>query len=413
MTDVPAERFVQECAAFVAILSPEYLSSTSCSEELQAFLGLPGRPEATLPGVIVIERQSVPHEDWPGELRNLRGYRFWEESEDHIVRTLGHPEPRYFDLLSDVAHDVAQRLKDGSATDHETAASQDRPRPPALFLAEVSDDLDARLLELRRYLLQREITILPLSWYPREPARYREAARADLAQSRLFVQLLSEHAGKKSPDLPAGYIGLQHELAVAQGLAILQWRSPTLDVQAVDDLSHRALLEGATVLRVGFEEFKQSVIERWEKLAGGPEHSTASAPEPELFVFVNAGSADMNLARNITQELAERGIATALPMSSGRPSEIRADFEQNLLSCDALLQIYDQAPVSWVRAQLIQARKLIFRRDTPLRMCLFAGSGPNEEIGVPITDLRVVDGRAGVNQQSLHDVVDAVSRRAN
>jgi hypothetical protein len=77
------------------------------------------------------------------------------------------------------------------------------------------DDLDSLRDEVMRYLEQAGLNVLPKTWYPRGPTAFREAVDRDIAQSVLFAQLLSKAAGKKSPDLPKGYAGLQYDCNVA------------------------------------------------------------------------------------------------------------------------------------------------------------------------------------------------------
>ena len=44
---------------------------------------------------------------------------------------------------------------------------------------------------------------------------------------------------------------------------------------------------------------------------------------------------------------------------------MREDLEQNLLGCDALVMLYYDAPVTWIREQLMFWRRTAIKRDKP------------------------------------------------
>jgi hypothetical protein len=234
---------------------------------------------------------------------------------------------------------------------------------PTVFLAEATDDLDAQRDAVQRYLEQAGVRVLPVTLYSRTPAAFQQALDSDLAQSTLFVQLLSGVLGKKPPDLPQGYVRLQCERARALGLPMLQWRSPELDCTAIQDAEHRALLEGETVLATRLEELKLTIVQR----ACCPPTPSPTRPINAL-VFVNAEAEDDTLAQEVGEFLARNGVASVFPLRGGQPSEVRQDLEHNLLYCDGIIVVYGSIPLLWVRQQLVYCLKQAFRRDQPLKV---------------------------------------------
>ena len=124
----------------------------------------------------------------------------------------------------------------------------------------MTDDLEFRREEVRRYLGQQSVPVLPQTTYPLGRAEFERALGADLSNSRLFVQLLGPAAGKRPPDIPGGYGWLQLEGAHRRRLPILQWRSPDLILDTVEWPRHRELLELETVQVTTLESFKQAII---------------------------------------------------------------------------------------------------------------------------------------------------------
>ena len=413
---------LQRSATLLVVLSPGYLASEWCLREKDSFLeSLEGSP---LSGgrIFLIERDRVVYEERPEQFEDLLGYRFWvQEGEGQPVQVLGVPRPdpsnprqlRYFDELTRVCANLAdelKRLKRASAgaapapvPSASARAAADAPPDdrPAVFLAEVTDDLDDAAGALRRTLEQAGYRVLPETWYPREPESYRQALDADLARSALFVQLVSELPGKKPPGMPEGYVRAQHQRALAAGKPVLQRRSRRLDPAAVEDPEKRAFLESETVMAVGMEEFKRTVLERAAALTREePEPAPAAA---ESLVFVDADAGDLELAAAVGEALEARGLSFSLPLPGGSPAEVREDLEQNLLYSDALVVVWGGASAAWARNQLLLLRKVAWKRERPLKaVALVQGPpGGKEPLGLGVPNLVTVDCTAGVDERAL------------
>ena len=276
-----------------------------------------------------------------------------------------------------------------------------------MFLAEVTDDLDAESDSLRRHFEQAGLAVLPASWYPREPEAYRQALDADLGRATVFVQLLSALHGKRPPGLPQGYAGLQHERALAAGVPVVQWHDRAVDPEAVADPAQRALLRGETVMVVGLEELKREVVNRAQ---ARPEPPAEAAPVDGL-VFVDVEAGDAALATAVADLLSARGLACALPLRGGAPAEVREDLEQNLLLCDALLIVRGTVGARWVRDQLLLWRKVAWKRERPLRMLALVEGAPGgeEPLGLAVPNLKVIDAKGGVEAAAFAPLFAALA----
>jgi TIR domain len=403
---------LQHSATLLLILSPGYLASTWCQQEMQAFLHTIRERAHAGSSVFIVERVMLGEDRRPPELQELLGYRFWvADREGKPPRILGDPRPhpddvRYYEILNDLSCDLAetlQRLKH-TPTSQTTAAPAAEPpvyiseARPTVFLAEVTDDLDAQRDAVQRYIEQAGVRVLPETLYSRTPAAFQQALDNDLPQSTIFVQLLSGVLGKKPPDLPQGYVHLQCERARALGTPILQWRSPELDCTTIQDAAHRALLEGETVLATRLEELKFTIVQR----ACCPPTPLPSKPINAL-VFVNAEAEDDALAQTVGEFLARNGVASVFPMRGGQPSEVRKDLEDNLLYCDGVIIVYGSIPLLWVRQQLVYCLKQAFRRDQPLKVfAVYEGPPePKSPLSVTIPHLHIVHSSHGLNEYDL------------
>jgi len=385
---------VRGAATMVTIHSPGYRASEWCRQERAAFLG--GRQADSR--MFVVERDRAERAP---ELADLRGYRFWIEDDlSGRTRTLGDPMPsaddhRYYSLLGDLAADLARELQ-----------CQRAPAPPAaaagrgaVFLAEVTDDLDPVRDEVRRYLEQKQIRVVPHDTYLArgDADLFRRDVDQHLAGCALFVQLLGPVAGKRPVASAETYVELQLQRARAAGTGVLQWRDPELDLAQVRDPRHAALIESADVLATGLEELKSAIVARLAPPA-------PPRPQPQSgLVFVNAEGDDLPFATELSRVIERCGSGYVLPLQAGDPTAVREDLERNLLDCDRVMIVYGAATPTWVREQLRYARKVLFRREHALQgLAVYQAPPPvKDPIGFALPNQFTINGMDGVNEHGL------------
>src|SRR6516162_2861568 len=214
-----------------------------------------------------------------------------------------------------------------------------------VLLAEVTDDLYFKRLEVQRYLEQHGLTVLPEASYPRERAEFTRALEVDLAHSSVFVQLLGPMPGKRSRDVPEGYGSLQLECALRRSCHVLQWRSPELDPACVKLPRHRALLEHETVQATSLETFKREVCLKAVSPAPSSDNRRDTGGRP--LVFLNIEPRHRIIASEIRAAFGNRA-AWAAPLFEGNPEEVREELTQNLIDCDAMVMVYADN-LGWAR----------------------------------------------------------------
>ena len=102
-------------------------------------------------------------------------------------------------------------------------------------------------------------------------------------------------------------------------------------------------------------------------------------------VFINTERRDRALAESLRDHVDKRLMVT-LPIGAGKAGEIRADLNQKLQDCDALIVVYGDKTLAWVEKQLLHCNKIAAKRTDPLR-ALGVYDGPPEGcwIAVPLT----------------------------
>jgi hypothetical protein len=283
------------------------------------------------------------------------------------------------------------------------AASKPTPLVDArltVLLAEVTDDLEFKRNEVQRYLEQQAVRVLPEMSYPLGRVEFEAALTSDLAQSRVFVQLLGAIPGKRPRDISDGYGWLQLEAARRGGSPILQWRSPEVDLGEIEWPRHRELLELETVQATSLEVFKREILEAVRPRPAAPEPRKESSDRP--LVFLNTEPRHRAIAADIRTAIGDRAI-WAEPLFEGSAEMVREDLEQNLIECDAMVMVYADNP-GWARAQLRNFHKLSPRREHPVRAIPVIDAPPAEkpELGFFLPEMVLINGRSGIGADALN-----------
>lgn len=386
-------------ATLLIILSPGYLESDWCTRELAAFTSrLQQMSGAGCGRIFLIEKRPIDAEAKPEPIRDIRGRRLWRQDEFDRAYTLGDPTPRvaetaYYREVAYLARDIADQLK-SMASDHEagrTTTESTTDTDYQVLLADVTDDLYDKREEVKRYLQQQGVSVVDRYYSKADPVEFRRHLEADIQQCRVFVQLLSDILGRRPPGAESGFNALQYEVAKGIEVDILQWYSPELDIDRLDEGPQKQLLQRETVYAEPFESFKSRVVESAQRLP-----PSTKEPRTESIVFLNYRSDDQGMADEILNWVDSRGIGYMTPMSSGRPEEIREDLKTNIQESDCMMLLYGQSPESWVKTQLLTFRKL--RGWQRKGLAVFDGPPPDKPaVGMKLPGMQVLSCRTNID----------------
>jgi hypothetical protein len=404
---------VRKSATLLVVMSPTYLNSTWCQRERNNFFqAISGRVERG--DIFVVVQLPVDHEQFPAEFGNPKGFHFWiDDPMTHIPRTLDIGEGAGSDLaekyaarMVELSEKIAKHIKSRLDPEQATLIQKAMESAPCAYVARTSEDLEDREEELKAYLGQMGVRVLPETRYPPNASDFEEKMLADIARCKVYVQLLSEFRGRKVDFAPGHrYPTYQHEIAARSGKPMLLWRDRGLDISTVKDADHLALLEKARAC--GIEEFKRAVVDEARSALPAPRRKPT-----KVMVFVDADATDRELARKVGKSLQNlTDVEVYYPLTSGTPEEVRTDFEDTLRSCDGVLLIYGQTSARWIRYQLQQSRKVIAQRDRPLNaLAVFQGPPPDDkgDLGVEISNLVTLDCRHGIDPSTLKKFVDTL-----
>ena len=371
--DEQLRHIVSRTAILVIVLSEAYLKSDWCRRELEIFSEAVGDQQGR---IFLIHYEPVPFDSWPQQLRGLSSekYRFFQQERDGAIsKPLGYPIPNpeiqdhhsFYDRLLELRSDLAVKLDEIASSGEEISppsagSATQTPSGPAVFLAEVCGETlyDQRQL-VKSHLEQCDIRVLPSRPTGRAPT---EEMDRELAESKLFVQMLGRFGG--------GYEADYYDRAVATEIPILRWRSRDLDLNSINQLDHRKLLENS-VQALDFDELKRSIVDQVRLLSVKRD---APVSEGERFILVNAAPNDLHVADVVADQLGKWNVGYDVVDDKLSLQDL---VESN--KYDALMVIYGSCQHDWVRQQLIECRRILLDQRSDAPLCAVYIGPPDEK----------------------------------
>jgi hypothetical protein len=273
------------------------------------------------------------------------------------------------------------------------AVELNNPRA-TIFLAEVTDDLNEQRDQVKRYLEQQNIKVVPSAQYlfqgNNATEDLRQAIEKDLLKSVLFVQLLSQVNPHRPPGMSTPR--LQYESAKNIGLSILHWSHLQLDLTTITDSAQKAFLNSVQPMESSLEEFKQYIISQLEKVV---RQKRLDTKPKDSFVFINIVPEDKNIADEIGLILAQQGIGFAISLFDNELSseQKREIDEDNLQLSHATIMLCDKELKYWAIKELQRCLKMQNRRDSALTVIALFNKSPSKELvlGMRLPNMRFFD----------------------
>jgi hypothetical protein len=357
--------------------------------------------------VFVIEKDRV--RDRPPELSNFVGRRFWKEdpNDADTTCTLGWPVPEpdddaYWSLINSLASKLAIYLQELGSKKPEPAHP---PQRPAALLAQATDDLFDESVQVREYLEQAGIEVLPKGEYPGEPEAMRAVVRECLPRCRLFVQLLGPKPGRRSEAWPLGMPGLQYDVAQQSGVRILQWRDPRLEVASVANEAYRSFLNGANVTASGLEEFKSSVVREAQSEPKSPQANGGR------LVVIDALAEDASVAQELGSWLSSQQLDVIQWVDQkGGSDDVQRFADMLSVSNGFVVVCGDRTDQRWFYRQVQQGRKYGAQHVPQTALAVYDRLSPEQNTTFSFPGLRYLNCRRGLDEQVLRQFVDNLAQ---
>ena len=382
------EARIAEAAVLVTVLSPRYVSSPSCSEEIQSFCR-----NAERTGGLVIDHSArvfkvikTPVEGaqgLPPIVGDLLGYEFFRFDADKTPQELDplfgeDAREEFLRKVNKVAWDI-KRLLDQlrrAAPAPETGPAVAGAAKPVVYLAECSRDRRDARDNIEAELKRLGYTVLPDRQLPTDEAEYVAAVDALLARCAYSIHLIGagyglvpDGAGQKSVvvlqnERAAARFGANAGSAAAAGMRRAIWLPA--DTQA-DHALQKAFIEalhtdaqaqaGADLLTGDIEALKIVIRAQLKRIEQPPPRGSGEGGNGPRRIFVVCEARDRLDAVPLVKALRARGFEVALPLFSGDAAEVREAFREQAAGADRVLLYYGAGDEAWKYHQLNELRK--------------------------------------------------------
>ena len=294
---------VEQSALMLLVMSPFYLQSDWCGNEVGWFSAGGGRIGTADGDLFVVRVVPTDEKKWPATLRDekgatLPGYRFHPAMRPgEMCEPLGWPEPTaddsaYMDLVGQLARDIAKRLtklrwaRDNAPRGVAVAASVPESVGRRVFLGYMHDTLSQGDEDipaaLRAAFAAAGITALPPEdATPADEDLLRRALATYLPQAEACILVANQFISSWPAGQPGGFLSFQLEEARSKRVPAYLWLR-VADLGRVKLGSYRIYLEqlrneadekGLSLSHEDLDAFVASVVARLDK---------AKDPEPDV-----------------------------------------------------------------------------------------------------------------------------------
>ncbi len=389
----PSLQTLQHTALLICIVSPDYLRSATCIEDIEQFWEI-NQENTNLKGlplkkrIFKVMRMPVSQQQEPSKIRDLIGYKFYTRNEDTgrdapIQDFFEDVEAYFWTRLIDFSHDVAHALQQAKQESRQGVGVQ-RKDIKTIYLAETSEDLVIQRSMIKRELYKQGYRILPDQSLPNNLAEMQLRIKRDLERSQMVIHLIGNHNGEPIGENQLTLIALQNQLSAEhtnlkfatkgsqfddfQDFRRLIWLRP--DMKPADEKQRMFVenirqnadtLEGAEILQVPLEDLKTAIKRTLAEMEDQEQdrlrrlHEASDQYKGNIYLIYD--KTDATKAAILASILEERGLKVSHPIFDGNVMQLRKNHIENLVNCDAAMIYYGDIDKQWVRMKLLDLLK--------------------------------------------------------
>lgn len=396
---------LKHTAVLISVMSPRYLKSDWCRDELEHFCrlakgegGLVVDNRCRVFKVVKLPMDRPDDVELPAELHDTLPYDFYVvENNTPIELDPNYGEQygqKFLRRVAAVATDLKQVIG-LLGTDARVPVAAG----PTVYLAATSSDRQDDREILATELNRMGCTVLPDHALPTEEDALVEEVRALLARSRLSIHLIGDRRGLvPDGESQRSLVEIQNDLAVercrANPMPRVIWAPASLQPRQAEQAAFVQRLHAdagaqlqADLLTGDFEAVRQAVrgaIKRLQEPQAAPVTQTAPpAPPPtQRRAHVLLQAADRRAAVPFLRELQARRARVSLPILSGDAAAMQEANQTLLLESDEVWLYYGAGDETWRFQQsreLDRIRALRPQRPLPPEFLVLAGPDTDDK----------------------------------
>ena len=417
-------------ALLVSILTPRYVKSEWCVKEVLEFkkasdrnIGVEINNKSRIFKVI---KTPVELEQHPKVIQGLLGYDFFRIDKDtnrvkEFSKVFGSENQQlYWSRLNDIAHDIADLLKEMKSS--ESIHNITKEEGPKVYLAESSFDQKEHRDSIKRWLMDNNYTVLPNHNLPLVVDEYTDEVTTTMSECELSIHIVGASYGlvlegtSDSKSVIQNKIG--SKLSTERQLKRIIWSPPEnvgSDQRQIDFLgnikANPEFQRGADYLITPLEDLKFAIKDKMtqKKEKYAENLSTEMSPDGVVpaQVYLICDEADLEQIIPVEDYLFDQGFEVIIPVFEGKQSELRADHQENMKNCDAVIIYFGAGSDLWVRTKVRDLIKISgYGRTKTLNMkaMLLAEPKTRSKTRYRTQDMEVINMLSGFDKTGLNEL---------
>lgn len=376
----------------ICVLSPTYVASPYCIQEVEHFNKLPYfmENEWDKTGIYILKvmKAPVPSEEQPLFLKSLLGYDLF-----HIENSTGNAQEitdffgtdaskSYWLKLADLAYDIHELITSKACALNSLPLINNPVEKGAIYLAETSQDLLVQRHIIKRELQRHGYKVLPNQSLPTSVKELERVVRQDLAVSKLSIHLIGDSYGEVPEGSRMSVIDLQNKLAAEHSRALIAareaeqydpafrrliWVAPEikgLDEKQKDFINEirRTVesIESAEILQTPLEDFKSIIRDELGEEGKGKNGQKAreiNKKPSKPVVYLIFDKIDTPQVQPIMKLLSSKGFKVILPLFQGDLLKVRQVHIENLRKLDIAIIYKGQINERWLQMKALDLVK--------------------------------------------------------
>jgi TIR domain len=363
----------------VAVVSPGYVKSSWCMNELREFCEQAERHTGLRVGntsrLIKVVKTFVPRNQHPPQLQGLLGYELYDTTQEdagglpreYSQEASGYQHEAYKFKVEQIAWSIKQILE-------LLAADEPFDKERTVYVAQTTSDLQPARDNIIAELEARKFYVLPRpgETFFSNVKDYENVVRENMLRSRLSIHLVGGYYGVIPEGGDISVVDLQNKLGaqLSKGgyLTRLIWLPPNLKTKEKRQADFVEYLRAEPAAQEGGQLFERPLEELKTRIVQIITSTPSKPPDDDLIrIYLMCDEPDSNTVSVVENYLFDKRYEVILPPSDGDGGRVLQLHKDSLLVCDATLIYYGNSNESWYRSKLIDLIKAkVWGRTTPM-----------------------------------------------
>lgn len=415
---------LDNAATLVSILSPYFIQSGQCLDNLETFYQAAEASGKNRNRVFKVFKNPLSVQEQPPRLRELIGYEMYQlDTETGEVREYSdyfssEAERQYWMKMVDLAYDIYDTLIQLKETEVKAEVKNIFKRK-TIYLAETGHDLSVQRNIIKRELQRHGYIVTPTKTLPGNIHDLEKIVRKDLEDAQLSIHLIGSAYGEIPDGSDRSIVELQNRFAAEKSQKVgkdlftrLIWINPVLTNASerqrafIDTIKRDTeVQEGAEILQTPLEDFKN--IMREELIEADEKRALDETGGKSIYLVHDR--IDHNEVKPLIEAIEKNGYKVLVPGFDGELLDLRQKHIDNLRNFDAAIIYKGKVNDQWVRMKVLDLLKAPgFGRKKPIKgKAVFATTGASVNLDAfKNQNLRIVQADPRDTAQSIKTLLE-------